>query len=395
MLLYWLWLALADTLSKRQKRLLLQRFSDIESLYNCKDYGQIEGLTREQLDQLSGKDLDEAKKVQNVCRRKDIGILVITDENYPARLKNINDPPIVLFCKGILPDFTQAPAIAVVGTRKATAYGVTVAKQFGADLAQNGAVVVSGGAKGVDTMALEGALQADGQTVSVLGCGVDVVYPRNNKKLFARIQDRGCLLSEYFPGTQPKPWQFPERNRIISGLSNGVLVIEAPEKSGALITAKDALEQGRDVYAVPANINMPTCVGSNALLSEGAQAVFTGWDILKQYAAQYPQTVNRKEPAKNQEPLVAQESFFAISDKKDIDNPHNNSYSVKNDETGTLTAQEQKVLEQLDHTPRELDDVLSQLDLPAGEAMKLITKLSIKGMILNHPGGMISKPRNY
>ena len=395
MLLYWLWFALADTLSKRQKRLLLQHFSDIESLYNCKDYSRIDGLTQEQLEQLADKNLDEATTVRNVCRRKDIGILTITDENYPARLKNISDPPVVLFCKGVLPDFAQMPAIAVVGTRKATAYGVTVAKQFGCELAQGGAIVVSGGAKGVDTMALEGALQADGPTITVLGCGVDVVYPRNNKKLFAQVQKRGCLLSEYLPGTQPKPWQFPERNRIISGLSNGVLVIEAPEKSGALITAKDALEQGRDVYAVPANINMPSCAGSNALLAEGAQAVFAGWDILKQYASQYPKTVNLTEPAKAQKSQVAQENFFVNSDKKDIDNPHNNSYSVKNDETGTLSEQEQKVLEQLDHTPRELDDVLSQLDLSAGEAMKLITKLSVRGLILNHPGGMISKPRNY
>jgi DNA processing protein len=336
--------------------------------------------------------LQKAKTLQNICLRKNIGILTLDDEAYPTRLKYISEPPIILFYKGVLPDFGKMPAIGVVGTRKATGYGLGVACDFGKQLSVCGGLVVSGGAAGIDSAALKGALEAEGQTVAVLGCGVDVVYPRNNRKLFTDIQERGCLLSEYLPGTEPKPWQFPERNRIISGLSNGVLVIEAPAKSGALITAKDALEQGRDVYAVPANIDMPTCEGSNALLGDGAAAVFTGWDILKVYAAQYPDTVAFRKTGKSQAQLrVAQPEQNLTDDKKYIDNPVTSPYSVTIDEENSLTPAEETGMSVLTRTPKAMDEVLAQLDLPAGEVLKIITKLSLDGLIVNHPGRMLSK----
>lgn len=390
MLLYWLWLTLINTLSRKQKLELLQHFTDIEALYQCKDYQSILNLTQEQNETLLDKDLGEAKKLQNICLRKGIDVLTVGSENYPDRLQNISDPPLVLFCKGLLPDFNTAPAIGTVGTRKATPYGLGVARKFGKELSECGSIVVSGGAAGIDTMALQGALDVGGQTVAVLGCGVDITYPVYNRRLFMQIQEKGCLLSEYLPGTKPKPWHFPERNRIISGLSNGVLVIEAPEKSGALITARDALEQGRDVYVVPANIDMPSCVGSNALLSDGAAAVFTGWDIVKVYEPQYPAA--KRHSTGGAEPLtkVAQPVYFSEIDKKDIDNPANNSYSVKIDENIPLTPQEQKLLSLLGRTPIPTDDVLAQMDMPAGAALKIITKLSLEGLVVNHPGGMIS-----
>lgn len=391
MLLYWLWLIQVNTLSKRQKLAVLQHFADVEALYRCKDYQNIPDLTPEQVASLQDKDLREAKALHNICLRKNIDILTLDDETYPRRLRNISDPPLVLFCKGILPDFNEKPAIGVVGTRKATSYGLGVARKFGKELSTCGGIVVSGGAAGIDTAALYGALDAEGQTVAVLGCGVDVTYPRTNRKLFMQIQEKGCLLSEYLPGTQPKPWQFPERNRIISGLSNGVLVIEAPEKSGALITARDALEQGRDVYAVPANIDMPSCAGSNALLSDGAGAVFTGWDVLKVYEAQYPGTVKRSHNTEKRPVLqVAQKAEIPVFDKKDIDNSHDNSYSVKIDENSPLSPEEQKVLAALSRTPIEMDDLIEQLDIPAGQVLKIITKLSLDGKIENHPGRLVS-----
>lgn len=392
MLLYWLWLTLLDKLSKKQKLVLVQHFSDMETLYNCTDFSDL-GLTAEQIDQLQNKDLTGAKNLKKQCEKKDIGILTLLDKKYPARLRNISDPPLVLYYKGVLPDFDKKPAIAVVGTRKATSYGIAAARQFGGELSSQGGIVVSGGASGVDTMALQGALNAGGQTVAVLGCGVDVVYPRNNRRLFMQIQEQGCLVSEYLPGTGPKSWQFPERNRIISGLSNGVLVIEAPEKSGALITARDALEQGRDVYAVPANIDMPTCVGSNALLDEGAVAAVSGWHIMRQYAAQYPDAVSQNPQPEKKECKLAQPVQKPEPDKKDIDNPANNSYSVKNDGPGAPSSREQMILDKLDHTPRAMDEVVSQLDIPSGEVMKLLTKLTLQGKVITHPGGMISKSR--
>ena len=391
MLLYWLWFVLLEGLSRKQKLDILQQFSDPEDIYLCKDFSHVPGLGQEQIQALMNKDLREAEKQSNICRRKDIGILTIQDAQYPARLRNIADPPLLLYYKGVLPDFSQMPAIGVVGTRKATAYGMTIARQFGGQLAQCGGLVVSGGAAGVDSMALQGALEAGGQTVAVLGCGVDVVYPRTNRRLFMQIEEKGCLLSEYVPGSQPKPWQFPERNRIISGLSNGVLVIEAPERSGALITARDALEQGRDVYAVPANIDMVSCVGSNALLSDGAAAVFSGWDILRHYAPQYPDRVRQwKNPQIKPEIKAAQPVRLPVADKKDIDIPANTSYSVKNDEEPSLTPEEDKVLACLETKPIHMDELVSRVGLPAGEVLTVITKLSLKGMVINHPGRLVS-----
>ena len=391
MLLYWLWFNSLSEFSRKQKLELLQQFSDPTTLYQCKDYTKIPNLTQAQLEQLQDKDLQPAKTLHNICQRKDIGILTLADENYPARLRNINEPPILLFYKGVIPNFEKMPAIGVVGTRKATGYGLGVARDFGKQLACCGGLVVSGGAAGIDSAALWGALDSQGQAVAVLGCGVDVTYPRTNRKLFMDIQERGCLLSEYLPGTQPKPWQFPERNRIISGLSNGVLVIEAPAKSGALITAREALEQGRDVYAVPANIDMPTCEGSNALLGDGAAAVFTGWDILKVYAAQYPETVAlRKNGAPKPVVQVAQPEQISVPDKKFIDNPASNSYSVTISETNSLTPAEEKVLSVLTRTPKAMDEVMAQLDMPAGEVLKIMTKLSLEGLVVNHPGRLVS-----
>lgn len=391
MLLYWLWFVLIETISRKQKLAILQHFADIDTLYQCKDYKNILELSPEQTEALQDKDLRAAKTVHNICLRKNIDILTLTDDAYPRRLRNISEPPLVLFCKGIMPEFEKMPAIGVVGTRKATSYGLGVARKFGKELSVGGGIVVSGGAAGIDTAALYGALNADGYTVAVLGCGVDVTYPRTNRKLFMQIQEHGCLLSEYLPGTQPKPWQFPERNRIISGLCNGVLVIEAPEKSGALITARDALEQGRDVYAVPANIDMPSCAGSNALLGDGAAAVFTGWDVLKVYEGQYPGRVKRCSPERKQPVLqVAQPIEIPDLAKKDIDNSVNSSYIVKIGEDSTLSDEERKVLAALSRTPVEMDDLIEQLDIPAGQVLKIITKLSLGGKVENHPGRLVS-----
>lgn len=209
MQLYWLWFVLLDELSRMQKQELLQQFSDPEDIYLCKDFSQVSGLTQAQITALMDKDLTAAQRLCNICLRKDIRVLTILDEAYPSRLRCIADPPLALFYKGVLPPFEQLPAIGVVGTRKATAYGMNTAKLLGNQLSACGGLVVSGGAAGVDTMALQGALDADGQTVAVLGCGVDVVYPRTNRRLFSQIQEKGCLLSEYLPGEQPKPWHFP------------------------------------------------------------------------------------------------------------------------------------------------------------------------------------------
>lgn len=389
MLIYWLWFSLLPDLSGRQKMMLLERIPDPEDIYRLEQYEDLE-LTPEQEQALSNKDLHQAQTIEKICMRKGIGILAFSDERYPDRLRNIDSPPLVLYYKGVLPDFDRQPAIGIVGTRKASAYGLNTARQFGKQIALSGGVVVSGGAAGVDSMALQGARESDGQTVTVLGCGVDITYPAKNRRLFMDLTENGCLLSEYIPGDGPERWHFPARNRIISGLSNGVLIVEAPVKSGALITAKDALEQGRDVYVVPGNIDIPTCQGSNALLREGAVAAFSGWDILKEYQMLYPETVKEHKPLPPKAEIkAAQEAQLPQADKKGIDKQPTAAYSGK-DNNRALTSEEESILACLDVRPKPVDDVIAQVGEPASRVLSVLTKLALKGMVINHPGRLVS-----
>ena len=302
MLIHWIWLAHRPGVNDRMKVRLLQHFRDPEDIYfaDGEIYRHVEGMTGEAAKSLEDKDLTSAEAALEACRREGLHLLTFQDAAYPSRLKNIPDPPILLYYKGQLPDLDGLPVIGVVGTRKASAYGMQTAKRMGYQIARCGGIVVSGMAYGIDGMAMSGALTAGQTTVGVLGCGADIVYPLSNRALFKDVESYGCILSEFAPGTQPAKWTFPKRNRIISGLSCGVLVVEAPEGSGALITANHALEQGRDVFVVPGNIDQPGFVGSHRLLRDGATLVSSGWDILSEYEALYPDKIHREEAASHQ-----------------------------------------------------------------------------------------------
>lgn len=218
-----------------------------------------------------------------------IGILTPVDEEYPERLKEIPDPPPALFLDGALPG---GASVALVGSRKASATGIETARGLGAALGERGVCVVSGLALGVDAAAHEGALEAGGPVVGVLGCGIDVVYPISNRSLFDRVRKNGAIVSEHYLGEAPLAWRFPARNRIIAGLSDAVVVVEAGERSGALITARHALDSGRDVWAVPGPPGVPECRGSNQLLADGAAVL---WDLPEFVAAYSPEAAS--EPA--------------------------------------------------------------------------------------------------
>ena len=402
--IYWIWFAELADISVLQKHCLLEHFRDPEEIYHATTEAlRALHLPDKQLQSLQQKDLTPAQQIVNTCRRKGIGILALQDTAYPSRLKNTPDAPIVLYYNGILPDWEERPFVGIVGTRKASGYGLQVAHQMGSQIAAGGGMIVSGGAFGADTAAMQGALDSDKPCVGVLGCGVDIVYPTSNRRLFTRVVEDGCLLSEYPPGTSPKPWHFPQRNRIISGLSDGVLVAEAPEKSGALITARLALEQGRDVFTVPGNINTVSCAGSNLLLQEGALAVFSGWDVLKEYQQRYPETV--KIPARTSvlpegNPLMNVAQTATIPEKiqndpekpqkKPIDNQRISTYSVLNNEQPAFSDEEQAVLALLTRHPQEPADIIARTDLPSGQVLSLLTMLAVKGMVLKHPGGRVS-----
>lgn len=199
--------------------------------------------------------------------------ITLADEGYPERLRGVPDPPPALFVGGTIP---EGPAVALVGSRKASATGIQAARKLGRALGERGVCVVSGLALGIDAAAHQGALEAGGPAVAVLGCGIDLVYPRSNRLLYEGVREAGALVSEYYLGEAPLRWRFPARNRVISGLSDSVVVVEAAEKSGALITARHAADAGRDVWAAPGPLGFPECRGSNRLLADGAGVL---WDV--------------------------------------------------------------------------------------------------------------------
>ena len=417
MLIHWIWLAHRPGVSDRMKVRLLQHFREPEDIYfaDGEAYRHVEGMTVEAAEGLKDKDLSAAEAALESCRREGLHILTFQDAAYPSKLKNIPDPPILLYYKGQLPDLDALPVIGVVGTRKASAYGMQTAKRLGYQIGKCGGIVVSGMAYGIDGMAMSGALTAGQITVGVLGCGADIVYPLSNRSLFRDVASYGCILSEFAPGTQPARWTFPKRNRIISGLSNGVLVVEAPEGSGALITANHALEQGRDVFVVPGNIDQPSFVGSNRLLRDGATLVSSGWDVLSEYTALYPDKIHRDNAPSHQTvypdevekalseaekplPKVAQKpelpgknkALKKKLEKKSIDNEPSEAYSDVNTTLPKLSADEQLIADALSSGERLVDDVIAQTGLTAGKMLALLTMLELKGVIRRLPGKRIT-----
>lgn len=416
MLVHWIWLATRPDINDTVKVEILRHFQDPEAAFFADEdsYSGIEGLAAEGIASLMDKNLRQAEEILRECERADLHILTWQDAAYPARLRNITDPPLVIYYKGRLPDFDGYPLIGVVGTRKASAYGLTAAKRMGYQIAKCGGIVVSGMAYGIDGMAMRGALTAGMPVVGILGCGADMVYPPSNKALFADMERYGCIMSEFPPGTPPYKWNFPKRNRIISGMSCGVLVVEAPEKSGALITANLALDQGRDVFVVPGNIDVPTFVGSNRLLRQGAILAGSGWDILSEYEALYPDKVRKDDSpahmrgyedeaetaakAEKIQPKVAQKPGILEKrkprkqnvDKKVIDKRESSPYSDLNDKLPALTETERKIIDALDPGERLADDVIAETGLPAGQVLATLTLLEVKGLVRRLPGRRIT-----
>lgn len=405
MQIHWLWYALLQGLNDREKAELLTRFPDAEELYfaDRDRLSALEDLTPEGMAVLLDKDLAPAEKILRECIDKEISLLTYGDEAYPLALRSIADPPMVLYYRGTLPDFDAVPLIGVVGTRSASGYGLTAAKRMGFQLARCGGIVVSGGAKGIDSMAMEGALMGGGTAVGVLGCGVDVVYPLSSRALFEDVLRGGCLMSEFPPGTPPMRWNFPRRNRIISGLSCGVVVVEAPRKSGALITAALARDQGRDVFVVTGNVDVESCAGSNDLLRKGAIFAACGYDVLQEYEARFPGRIHpdnipaelalKQDRLERREVRVAQKTEISAKksdnkrrkEKRPIDNGAKPPYIDCKEKLPSLSENERRVLEQI-KGPRLVDDVIADAGIPAGLALAALTLLEVKGLVTRLPG---------
>jgi DNA processing protein len=295
------------------------------------------------------RDLDPERELAGV-RAAGLQALCWDDDEYPALLRHLHDPPPVLFVRGAL-GLADCAAVAIVGTRKATSYGRDVATMLAGDLARRGVTVVSGLARGIDAIAHEAALAAGGRTVAVLGCGAEQVYPPQHADLAARIAANGAIVSDYPVGAPPEPANFPPRNRIISGLSLGTAVIEADVRSGALITAEFAVEQGRDVFAVPGNIFSPTSRGTNRLLANGAIPFLDTTSMLEHLNLQHSGARHTSDP---EAPVV-------------IDEP--------------IGSAAQSLLLRMTHEPTPIDDLVREMGLPADQVSALLVLLELRGAV--------------
>ena len=286
----WIWLAEVFGTGSIRTDEIIDVFGSAEAVYEAspEDYRKLRYLTKSDYGKLCDKSLDEAERIFSYCADKNYHLIPLDSPSYPGKLRDIPSRPIMLYADGTLPDVDLTPSFSIVGTRKATPYGAKVASMMAMGVAQAGGIVTSGMAEGIDTFAHKGALRGNGKTIAVLGCGLDICYPRSNLELRENIRGSGCVLSEHPPKTRPTQYAFPIRNRIISGLSEVTVVVEAGIKSGSLITATSAAEQGRTVYAVPGNVDRSESAGPNRLIIDGARPLVTVRQLIAETLPLYP-----------------------------------------------------------------------------------------------------------
>lgn len=388
---YWLWLATRRGLRPQDTAAMLNVFGTPESAYfaDGDDYAAM-GLPGACAETLADKSLDRVQRILADCDRLGVRVLTLGDAEYPERLKQIYDPPTVLYVRGKLLPFDEEVAVAVVGARSPSEYGKAMAGKLGLDLARRGALVVSGIAQGIDAIALRGALSGGGSVVSVLGCGVDVVYPRQNAALYEDVAAVGALLSEFPPGTGVESWHFPVRNRIISGLSLGVVAVECAEHSGTLITCNLALDQGRDLFAFSGPADAPMSIGTNLLIQQGhAKLVLNANDVLVEYADRWPdklcrpvpltreETEARLEQAKRPDPTPAPRRAPKATEKPCI---------ALKDHREEFTDDERDILFALEDGPLRPDDLVERTQIPARRVLSALTMLQVRGHVTEQPG---------
>ncbi len=356
---YWIWLSSIPGIGAKRFYYLIKRFGSPKAVWECTNNDILDAsrLIGDRVAQnvVIHKSMEHLEKAQKIADESDIEVITLIDDEYPKLLKTIYDPPPVLYCKG-QPLMETPYMVSIVGSRRTSEYGRQMAERLAYDLSCAGVTIVSGLARGIDTMAHRGAIRAGGYTIGVLGCGVDVIYPRENKKLFMQMQQQGTLISEYPPGTQPAAGNFPARNRIISGLSQAVVVVEAGSTSGALITADFALEQGREVYALPGNVTSPYSSGTNQLIKEGATPVTCADDILE---------------------------ALGITGNKKARQPSGISYQ--------LDIFEMEVYNALEDGEKLLEELAAITGFEIGKLNAILTILEMKGIIKQLPGGKFAR----
>ncbi len=355
-LYYWLALNFIPGIGKVTYKRLIERFQTPQEVFRASpnQLAEVNGMNPKTIDALRNFPKKRVETELKLIEKYEVVLLTLEDPLYPSNLLNIYDPPPLIYVKGEIKKEDNF-AVAVVGSRHPLTYGRSITQRISGELAENGVTVVSGLARGIDTSAHRGALSAGGRTIAVLGCGIDIIYPPENKELARAITKKGAIISEFPFSTPPLGTNFPPRNRIISGLSLGVVIVEAGKRSGSLITARFALEQGREVFAVPGDVSSPQSKGTNQLIKEGAKLVENASDILCEISLQL------------EEPLEKEKET-----QKDFG----------------LSGQDLAIISVLGERPLDIDTIIQKTNLKANLVSSILLELELKGLIQQLPGKM-------
>ncbi len=359
---YWLALKLVPGVGAKTFFRLLDRFGSPENVLRAprKAFAGIRGVGEKVIENIVSRNFErDPEKELKEIEKKGVKLVCFNDPDYPKNLVTIHDPPPVLFVKGTL-SVRDVISVAVVGSRAASYHGMEFTRRLCADLAGYGMVVVSGFARGIDTAAHTGCIEGGGRTLAILGCGLDIDYPRQNRKLRKKVVNNGALVTEFPLGTEPEARNFPARNRIISGISLGVVVVEAGKRSGSLITARLALEQNREVFAVPGSVTNYRSLGPNWLIKQGAKLVEKADDVVEELAPMLIGAMGRREPAEDKNGANRMDS--------------------------SLTEQEAKILDLLQGEPVLLDEMVRILNVEVDALAVILSKLELKGLVKQLPG---------
>ena len=386
-LIYWIWLSLLN-LSPRAVTAVLQHCSDAERAYaeESDAFHGLRGITAREAEALENRDLTAAEFSQRRCLEQKLRILPLTDPAYPERLKQIAEPPAALYIQGEFPELDKAPVLAVIGTRRASAYGLRMSRELAFQIASGGATVLSLLTPGADEAAAAGMIQAGTPCIGVLGTAHEACrWP-----LMRQVVGNGAVVSEYPPGKEQFRHFFRERNRLAAGLSDGVVVVEAPEKSGTRLFVTEAAEQGKDVFAVPGNADAENAAGTLNLLKEGAKLVTCGTDVLEEYVLRFPELTNNL----NREYSSDHKKTVPVSGEPD------GTYNSGNVSAASATSAPEDLRNQLQNLSADqlaliaaisppathVDDIVERSGLPVAKVLAQLTVLEIKGFVKREPG---------
>lgn len=380
---YWLWLSDAPV-STRAKAALVRRYGDAETAYFAPagEFTSVEHVTPAEAAILERRDLSRTDAISRACLEQNISIVTLQDAAYPKRLKSIYDPPVVLYVKGKLPVVDDNALVAVIGTRKASSYGLKMAQRLAFEVSKCGGIVVSGLTAGIDAQAAKGAMLAGAACVAVLGSS----HEQSDSRITQDVELSGAVISEYAPGTIGRKSFFRDRNRIGAGLSVATVVVEAPEKSGALLFAQEAAEQGREVFAVPGNADSLNSAGTIALLKSGAKPVIEGWDVLCEFVSRFPDKLHPAEKEELPEPVSEEKPQNARAAKlSTAQRP-----AELKAQLDKLNEPQLKIITAIDSDTNHIDDIIEATGLSSSQVLTQLTLLEIKGYVRRLPGNRVA-----